>query len=83
MINTEEISIDENTFIHTYSDKGLKIRQVNTGAVYDDAVDILNSGYTYEETDIPIEEELTDTEALNVLLGREEEIEQDEGVQIA
>lgn len=41
----------------TYSDKGLRIRQIETGVVYDEAVDIAESSYTYEETDIPIEDE--------------------------
>lgn len=41
----------------TYSDKGVRIRQIETGVVYDEAVDIAESSYTYEETDIPIEDE--------------------------
>lgn len=39
----------------TYSDKGLRIRQIETGIVYDEAVDIPESLYTYEETDMHIE----------------------------
>ena len=54
----------------TYSDAGMMIQQEQTGAVYVEAVDVENSGYIYVETDIPIEDdELTDTEALNILLG--------------
>ena len=41
----------------TYSDKDLKIKQVETGNIYDEAVDIETANYTYEETDIPIEKE--------------------------
>lgn len=41
--------------IRTYSDEGMKIRQVETSAIYDDAIDIEPVRYTYEETDIPIE----------------------------
>ena len=44
----------------TRSDLGFKIRQVETGAVYDEAVDVDGAEYTYEETDElkePIEEE--------------------------
>ena len=39
----------------TYSDEGKRIRQTDTGAIYDEAVDIENSGHTYEETDELIE----------------------------
>ena len=41
--------------VHHYSDKGLKILQVETGVMYDDAIDIVPCKYTYEETDTPIE----------------------------
>ena len=68
MIQTEQI--DDR--VYTYSDTGMKILQVETGIVYDDALDVPTSGYTYTETNIPIEEEqeLTDTEALNIIMGR-------------
>ena len=39
----------------TYSDLGLKIRQVETGAIYDEAVDIEGNNFTYEETDKKVE----------------------------
>lgn len=56
----------------TYSNAGMMIRQEQTGAVYSEAVDVENSGYTYVETDTPIEsEDITDNEALNILLGRD------------
>ena len=41
----------------TYSDKGLKIQKVGTDEIYDEAVDVENSGFEYVETDIPIETE--------------------------
>ena len=41
----------------TYSDEGLKIQKVGTDEIYDEAIDIENAPYTYEETDIPIETE--------------------------
>lgn len=44
----------ENRVRH-YSDKDLKILQVETGIVYDDAVDEVPCRYTYKETDIPID----------------------------
>ena len=42
----------------TYSDKGYLIKQVETNEIYEEAIDVENAPYTYEETDIPIEEEL-------------------------
>ena len=39
----------------TYSDEGFKIRQIETGVVYDEAIDVENAPYTYEETDEKIE----------------------------
>lgn len=41
----------------TYSDENFKIRQMPTGNIYDEAIDVEDSNYTYEETNIPIEEE--------------------------
>lgn len=59
MIIKEEFKSDYGIapLYRTYSDKGLRIRQIETGIVYDEAVDIAESSYTYEETDIPIEDE--------------------------
>ena len=45
----------------TYSDENFKIRQIQTDILYDEAIDVENAPYTYEETDIPIEDE--DSEA--------------------
>lgn len=56
-----------------YSDQGMKIRQIETGKLYEDAIDVMPCQYTYEETDIPIpieDEEIDDSEALNIILGR-------------
>jgi len=41
----------------TWSDEGMKIRQLETDILYDEAIDVEPLRYTYEETDIPIEEE--------------------------
>ena len=40
----------------TYSDAGYLIRQVDTGAEYDEAIDVDGTTYTYTETETPIEE---------------------------
>ena len=69
MIQTEMIG---ERILH-YSDQNMKIRQVETGKLYEDAIDVMPCPYTYEETDIPIpvdEEEIDDNEALNIILGR-------------
>lgn len=54
---------------HTYSDT-FYIRQVATGVVYADAVDVVEK--EYEETDelLP-EEDISSDEALNIILGGE------------
>lgn len=41
----------------TYSNNKLMIKQVETGNVYAEAIDVESAVYTYEETDIPIEED--------------------------
>ena len=43
-----------NGFIHTYSDEKFKIKQVETGIVYGDAMDVEKKEYV--ETDEKIEE---------------------------
>ena len=40
----------------TYSDENFKILQVETGIVYDEAIDVETANYTYEETEERIEE---------------------------
>lgn len=42
----------------TYSDENFKIRQIPTNEIYDEAIDVEDSNYTYEETNIPLEEEV-------------------------
>lgn len=41
----------------TYSDEGFYIKQVETGNIYSEAIDVEDAPYTYEETSEPIEEE--------------------------
>lgn len=54
MLKSEIIENGER--IHHWSDADLKIRQIETGILYEDAVDVMPCRYTYEETDEPIEE---------------------------
>ena len=53
MIVTEKVIIGDKGFIRTYSDAGKMIRQVETGDIYSDAIDIIP--HEYEETDEDIE----------------------------
>ena len=62
----------------TYSDSKLMIRQVETGNVYAEAIDVENAAYTYEETDISIDtDESTDMRlsaverSINIITGQE------------
>lgn len=51
-----ETRFDGVNLYRTYSDADLKIRKVGTDEIYDEAIDIEGAPYTYEETDMPIEE---------------------------
>lgn len=53
----------------TYSDSGMTVRQNETGAEYDEAVDVENAPYTYSESDESTE--ISSEEALEIILGGE------------
>ncbi len=55
-IVTERYEGSEDLVI-TYSDKGMMIRQDETGHLYSEAIDPDYMNRTYTETDIPIEQE--------------------------
>ena len=55
MILTE--FLNDGTLVKHYSDKGVMLLQVETGAKYSDPVDVVPCVYTYEETDELIETE--------------------------
>ena len=62
----------------TYSDSNLMIKQVETGNVYAEAIDVENAAYTYEETGMSIDaDELTDMRlsaverSINIITGQE------------
>ncbi len=44
------------TLVKHYSNEGFKILQKETGLLYIEAIDIIPCKYTYEETNISIEE---------------------------
>lgn len=63
----------------TYSDAGFYIKQIETGNIYDEAIDIETSNYTYEETNEKIEAETEVTnetklkaQAYDILIGEVE-----------
>lgn len=64
MIITETITINNREFTKNYSNAGYMIQKVGTEEIYSEAVDPINSGRTYVETDILIEvnEEFSDAE---------------------
>ena len=39
----------------TYSDANMLIRKLGTDEIYSEAIDVENSGFEYEETDVEIE----------------------------
>ena len=77
MLNTENITIDGNDFVHTWSDLGMYILQTDTQIEYEEAYDLVAYPHTYEETDHPIEEEEPTieekAEAYDILMGGTEE----------
>jgi len=59
--------------VRHYSDKGFKLRQIETGIIYDDAVDVIPCRYTYEETDEPLpEQELAAEEIIDIITGKKD-----------
>ena len=56
--------------IRTYSDLGKKIQKVGTDEIYDEAIDLATSGYTYVETDES--DEIPAEEALSIITGGSE-----------
>lgn len=68
MIQTEMVG----SRIRHYSDQNLKIRQIETGIIYDEAVDVVPCRYTYEETNEPLPDyTISAEEALEILMGGE------------
>lgn len=59
MIKTEfyKARKDGINLYRSYSDEDYMIRKIGTDEIYDEAIDIENAPYEYEETDIKIEVE--------------------------
>lgn len=60
MIIQEQISANGSNFTYTYSNIHHKIRQVETGLLYDEAYDLVQYPMTYVETDELIEDDEID-----------------------
>ena len=65
----------------TYSDRNMMIQKDGTDETYSEAIDVENSGFTYTETDIPIEgdtdtEQAQKAEAFDYLTGRSEDTDE-------
>ena len=52
MLKTEEVIINAQRYLHNYSDAGFMIER--DGVKYGDAIDPIDSGRVYVETDIPV-----------------------------
>lgn len=64
MIRTENVTINGKQFVRTYSDSGCMIER--DGVLYAEAIDPIDSGRVYTESDTPIE--LTAEEALDIIV---------------
>lgn len=72
MIITQHPYEGKDTLVLTKSDSGYRIKQVETGIVYDEAIDVYPCRYTYEETDELIgggEDEITAEEFYEIMEG--------------
>ena len=54
----QEIIEGNKTLVKTYSDKGVMIRKKGTDEIYSEAIDPKKFNREYEETDVPIDQEL-------------------------
>ena len=57
MIIQEIVTINNKKFRRTYSSELKYIQQVETGAIFDEAYDIIKANFTYIETDTPLSED--------------------------
>lgn len=70
MIVRKIITINSKEYLHTFSDSGMLIER--DGVMYSDAIDPIESGRTYSESSLPIEEYNT------IMAEREADIEGEE-----
>ena len=68
----KEVLVEDGTRVKHYSDRNMMIRLIETGILYEEAVDYTPCKYTYEETNEPIvhpDEVIDDSEAMRLLFG--------------
>lgn len=68
MIVAKIVTINGKTYVRTYSDAGRYLIR-DDGAVYEEAVDVENSGHNYTEGDLLPDEDITAEEALKIITG--------------
>ena len=73
MIQTEQMTINDKAFVRTYSDAGFLIHGGSPEGDYAEAIDPADAVRTYTETDIPVDDDTTAEEVLNILLGGDAE----------
>lgn len=61
MVKSETVTIRGKDYIHTWSDADMMIER--DGVLYEEAIDPIDSGRTYTETDQPIVDESEATKA--------------------
>jgi hypothetical protein len=71
----KETRFDGVKLFRTYSDSNMMIQKDGTEELYSEAIDVENSGFTYTETDIPIDgdkdtEQAQKAAAFDYLTGR-------------
>ena len=57
MIIQEIVTLNNRQFKHTYSSDNKYIKQVETGAIYNEAYDVPQRDFNYTETDVFLTEE--------------------------
>ena len=58
-----KLSPDGWTLVRTFSDRGMMVRQEDSGEMYAEAIDPEFAGRAYTETDIPIPQDMEEPEA--------------------
>lgn len=72
MIIEEYFELDGVQRVRHYSDQGVMIASEDN-IEYSSAEDLASLGKVYHETDTPIEDEITDEEAFQIIVGEAEE----------
>lgn len=69
MITQEQIEINGKEFLHTYSDTYM-LKQVETGVLYIEALDLIPCQYTYVESEelLPVEEPIEGVEQNGLII---------------